>query len=133
MATSKLTRRALALRLFAAAVVVNLFLLWFFLPATPETKSSMPQGHVEIKVRAQLLTSFTQNKKVMLARPKHTPIGEALLARLDEDSVVLWLPEKIYRQHHQTLISEEWSLIPYLADLRPPQSSARGVSYEIAY
>lgn len=133
MQKSKLTRRALALRLFAGAVLVNALLLLIFWPApTPAESPRAPSLGIEMKIRAALHTEFFVGKKVLLTNASGLPIGAVQLLRLEDDSVVIALPEKIYRQHHRSLIHEQWALIPYIDGIESRPRS-KGVNYEIAY
>jgi hypothetical protein len=133
MQKSKLTRRALALRLFAAAIVINVILMLIFWPsAVPEIKTYPVTEGIEMKVRASLHTAFSVGKKVLLTQQNGTPVGTAKLLRQEEDGIVLALSEKMYRQHHRALIHEEWALIPYLDGIESRPRS-KGTYYEIAY
>lgn len=133
MQKSKLTRRALALRLFAAAVVINMILMLIFWPsAAPEATTPLKTEGIEIKVRASLHTAFSAGKKVLLTRQQGIPVGTAQLLRQEEDGFVLALSEKMYRQHHRALIHEEWALIPYIDGIESRPRS-KGTQYEIAY
>lgn len=133
MQKSKLTRRALALRLFAGAVVINMILMLIFWPsATPQSTPVTVTEGIEIKVRASLHTAFSAGKTVLLTHQNGTPVGAAKLVLQEEDGIVLALSEKIYRQHHRTLIHEEWALIPYLDGIESRPRS-KGTQYEIAY
>lgn len=132
MQKSKLTRRALALRLFAAAVVVNMILMLIFWPsATPVPETQVADG-IEIKVRASLHTAFSAGKKVLLTRQQGIPVGTVQLLRHEDDGVVLAVSEAMYRQHHRALIHEEWALIPYIDGIESRPRS-KGTQYEIAY
>jgi hypothetical protein len=133
MQKSKLTRRALALRLFAGAVVVNALLLLVFWPATsPAEPPRVPIAGIEMKIRAALHTEFVVGKKVLLTHAPGLAVGAVQLLRLEDDSVVIALPENIYRQHHRSLIQEQWALIPYIDGIESRPRS-KGTNYEIAY
>jgi len=133
MQKSKLTRRALALRLFAGAVVINMILMLIFWPsATREATASVTTEGIEIKVRASLHTAFSAGKKVLLTRQQGTPVGTVQLLRQEDDSIVLGVSEDMYRQYHRALIHEEWALIPYIDGIESRPRS-KGTQYEIAY
>lgn len=133
MQKSKLTRRALALRLFAGAVFVNALMLMFFWPepSAPVVPTKTTSG-IEMKIRAGLHTEFSPGKKVLLTHSNGLPVAAVQLLRLEEDSVVIALPEETYRHHHRSLIHEQWALIPYIEgmEIRP---RSKGTHYEIAY
>ena len=133
MQKSKLTRRALALRLFSGAVLVNALLLMIFWPGPSPAEISRPQvAGIEMKIRAALHTEFVVGKKVLLTHAPGLPVGAVQLLRLEDDSVVIALPEKIYRQHHRSLIHEQWALIPYIDGIES-RPRPKGTNYEIAY
>jgi len=133
MQKSKLTRRALALRLFAGAVLVNALLLVMFWPTPiPAETPRAPSLGIEMKISAALHTEFVVGKKVLLTHAQGQPVGAVQLLRLEDDSIVITLPEKIYRQHHRSLIHEQWALIPYIDGIESRPRS-KGVNYEIAY
>lgn len=133
MQKSKLTRRALALRLFAGAALVNGLLLLVFWPAPTPPDTPRPQlPGIAMKIRAVLHTEYVAGKKVLLTHAHGHPVGAVQLLRLEEDSVVVVLPETIYRQHHRSLIHEQWALIPYIDGIESRPRS-KGTVYEIAY
>jgi hypothetical protein len=133
MQKSKLTRRALALRLFAGAALVNALLLLIFWPAPAPTEAPRaPSLGIEMNIRAALHAEFVEGKKVLLTNANGMPIGAVQLLRVEDDRVVIALPEKIYRQHHRSLIHEQWALIPYIDGIESRPRS-KGVNYEIAY
>jgi hypothetical protein len=133
MQKSKLTRRALALRLFAGAALVNALLLLIFWPApTPVESPRAQRSGVEMKIRAALHTEFVVGKQVLLSHARGVPVGAVHLLRLEEDNVVVALSEKIYRQHHRALIHEQWALIPYINGIES-RPRPKGTNYEIAY
>lgn len=133
MQKSKLTRRALALRLFAGAVFVNALLLLFFWPEpSPPVAPTKTNSGIEMKIRAGLHTEFAAGKKVLLTHANGLPVGAVQLLRLEDDSVVIALPEETYRRHHRSLIHEQWALIPYIDGIEARPRS-KGTHYEIAY
>ena len=133
MQKSKLTRRALALRLFAVAALINALLLLIFWPAPTPAEIPRPQvTGIEMKIRAALHTEFVVGKKVLLTHAHGQPVGAVQLLRIEEDSVVVALSEEIYRQHHRSLIDEQWALIPYIDGIES-RPRPKGTNYEIAY
>ena len=134
MIKSKITRRALALRLFALVALINLLMLIFVWPtnAPVVTAAPPPPLHVEMKLKGVLHTPFAEGKRVLLIPPTGISIGEGLLKRQEEDGLVLWLPEQIYRKHHRSLVQHEWALLPHVEGLTRPLSYT-GENYEIAY
>lgn len=133
MSAPKLTRRALALRLFAAAVIINSLLLLFFWPtASVEEKTfSMAADELEIQIKAQLHLPFEKNQIAMLLKQTGETVGPVKLVARTEDHVTLWLPRSVYQQHFRALIHDEWALIPVVKIT--PTKKSKGVRYEIAY
>lgn len=133
MSAPKLTRRALALRLFAAAVVINSLLLLFFWPSpsVEEKTFSMAADELEMQIKAQLHLPFEKNQIAMLLKQTGETVGPVKLVARSEDHVTLWLPRSLYQQHFRALIHDEWALIP-VVKITPTRKS-EGVRYEIAY
>jgi hypothetical protein len=128
-------RRRLALRLFGAFVLVNGVLWLLFAPSPTATPAAptLPQGHVELKVRGVLHGPLVVGMRVLLGRPDGPSLGPATVLSQDADTLLLAIPEELYRRHHVRLATQEWSLLPYLDGMlasRPPRT---GVTYEIAY
>lgn len=132
-AKSKLTRRQLALRLFAAAVVVNGCILLLFFPATPEAaqRTELPANMVQLKIKATLSTPFEERKAVVLSQEGGQSLGPVMLMAQEEDTLTVAVTSTLYRRYHQRLGLEHWIALPYLEDLLRPLPS--GVRYEIAY
>ncbi|MBY0515264.1 MAG: hypothetical protein K2P81_00035 [Bacteriovoracaceae bacterium] len=135
MQKSKQSRKKLALKIFLAALSFNSFLLILCWPSDPEVNVSqaIPENHIEIKISGVLHTAFEKNKKIILSKKSGKPIATAILSKLENEQIFLWLPEKTYREHHQSLIHEEWSVIPYIAGIEAIQEKKEGRNYEIAY
>jgi hypothetical protein len=133
MSAPKLTRRALALRLFAAAVVINSLLLLFFWPSpSVEEKSfSMAADELEMQIKAQLHLPFEKNQIAMLLKQNGETVGPVKLVARSEEHVTLWLARSLYQEHFRALIHDEWALIP-VVKITPTRKS-EGVRYEIAY
>ena len=137
MSASKLTRRTLALRLFAVVASINLILFFIFWPPTEVSaqapKISLPQHHIELRLRATLHTSFETHKKAWLMSAKGKLIGPIVMLTQNEDGVSVLIAATDYQHSHEQLIHGEWALIPYIANLKPRSEKYSGVSYEIAY
>ena len=133
MSAPKLTRRALALRLFAAAVIINSLLLLFFwpTPSVEEKSFSMAADELEMQIKAQLHLPFKKNQIAMLLKQSGETVGPVKLVARTEDHVTLWLPRSLYQKHFRALIHDEWALIPVVKIT--PTKKLEGVRYEIAY
>jgi len=130
---SKLSRKQLALRLFAAALVINIVLLMLFVPSPPDeiVEVPLPADMVELKVKATLFTSFLERKEILLVS-EGQPVGPVILLKQEDDeSLTIALKQELYRQHHQRLAQDTWSALPYLDGLL--KTKLPGVNYEIAY
>lgn len=133
MSVPKLTRRALALRLFAAAVIINSLLLLFFWPSpsVEEKTFSKTTDELEMQIKAQLHLPFEKNQIAMLLKQNGETVGPVKLMARSEDQITLWIPRSVYHQHFRALIHEEWALIPVVKIT--PTRKKEGVRYEIAY
>ncbi len=135
MQNSKQSRKKLALKIFLFALIVNSILLILCWPQSPEENATetIPKNHIEIKISGVMHTAFQKNKKIILSKKSGRPVTTAILSKLENDNIFLWLPEKIYREHHQALINEEWSVIPFLVGIESNREKKERRNYEIAY
>jgi hypothetical protein len=123
-------RKKLALKIFLAICVFNIFflLIFFYQGEAPEKDEALPQDHLELKIRGTLYTTPIQGKSLRLINISGTNLGPATFLRLEEDLVVVSISKSIYQHYYKSFAQEEWSLVPYIEI--PLQ---KGSNYEIAY
>ncbi len=134
MTRSKLTRRALALRLFAIALFVNGLLLLVFWPSPAKTapERDVPADLVEVQIRGILATSFLAGKKIILMTDQGQQLGPVYLAENGDHGAIVHAPRALYATHYKQLITREWVMMPFDEDLmllKPVQED----KYEIRY
>jgi len=132
--SSNLTRKQLALRLFALLLLVNGALLLSFVPTSDGKKTTgLPSHTLAVKVKASLYSIFHEGGQFILTQGKSLAIGPVILLRQEEDGLIVGISETLYRQHHLRLTEENWAALPYLAGMLNHPVRSSGVSYEIAY
>jgi hypothetical protein len=116
-----------------ALILSNLFFFLLFsrnedtLAAPP----GIPDGWVEVQIRADLLTPFQDRKKVLLVNRRQGGQLEGVLQQGTDPEGKLTVLVK--ESEAQALFQHEsWEVLPYIRNLklRAPQ---RGESYEIRY
>lgn len=121
------------MKLGLSLVLSNIF--FFILFSRSETKkaeSSIPEGWVEIQVRAELLTPFHSGKKVLLLQRNAGKQVEAMLENspVEPDGRFTVLVKEA--QAEVLLKYESWEIVPFLKTLSL-NSTPRGEMHEIRY
>lgn len=121
------------LKLALSLVLSNIFFFILFSGnEKKQDKNSIPEGWVELQVRAELLTPFHSGKKVLLL---HRIAGKQVEAMLENSPIE---PEGRFTvlvketQAEVLLKYESWEIVPFLKSLNF-KSSARGETHEIRY
>jgi len=121
------------MKLGLALVISNIFFFLLFSGSEKEVStSSIPEGWVEIQVRAELLTTFHSGKKVLLLHRLGRKRVEAML----ETSPIE--PEGRYTvlvketEAEALLQHESWEIVPFLKTLSFAPLS-KGAAHEIQY
>lgn len=120
-------------KLAVAIVISNIF--FFLLFSGSETKpstNSIPEGWVEIQVRAELLTPFHSGKKVLLLHRLGRKKVEAMLETSPQEPEGRFTVLVKESEAESLLQHESWEIVPFLKTLTfaRPQT---GVSHEIRY
>jgi hypothetical protein len=120
-------------KLAVAIVISNIFFFLLFSGSETEIeKSSIPEGWVEIQVRAELLTPFHSGKKVLLLHRLGRKRVEAMLETSPQEPEGRFTVLVKESEAESLLQHESWEIVPFLKTL----SFARiktGVSHEIRY
>lgn len=120
-------------KLAIAIVISNIFFFLLFSGSETEIeKSSIPEGWVEIQVRAELLTPFHSGKKVLLLHRLGRKRVEAMLETSPQEPEGRFTVLVKESEAESLLQHESWEIVPFLKTL----SFARiktGVSHEIRY
>lgn len=122
------------MKLAVAIVLSNIF--FFVLFSGSETKdetiSSIPEGWVEIQVRAELLTPFQSGKKVLLLQRDARRKVEAMLetSPLEPEGRFTVLVKEAEAEF--LLKYDSWEIVPFLKTLTFAPLS-RGDDHEIRY
>ena len=121
-------------KLTVAIVLSNIFFFVLFSGSeTTETPTpSIPEGWVEIHVRAELLTPFHTGKKVLLLHRIGRKRVEAMLetSPLEPEGRFTVLVKE--SEAEALLKHESWEIVPFLKTLTFAPAS-RGVDHEIRY
>lgn len=121
-------------KLAIAIVLSNVF--FFTLFSGNETKEapehSVPEGWVEIHIRAELLTPFQTGKKVLLLHRSARERVEAMLetSPLEPEGRFTVLVKE--SEAEALLMHETWEIVPFLKTLTFTKPT-RGVDHEIRY
>lgn len=121
------------IKLGLCLILSNIFFFILFSKneKTP-TLNTIPDGWVEIQVRAELLTPFHSGKRVLLLHRIAAQKVEAMLESSPQDPegrFTVLVPEN---QAEVLLKYESWEIVPYLKKLSLNQAT-RGESHEIRY
>jgi hypothetical protein len=120
-------------KLAVAIVISNIFFFLLFSGSETEIeKSTIPEGWVEIQVRAELLTPFHSGKKVLLLHRLGRKRVEAMLETSPQEPEGRFTVLVKESEAESLLQHESWEIVPFLKTL----SFARiktGVSHEIRY
>jgi hypothetical protein len=122
------------MKLGVAIVLSNIF--FFILFSGSETQatatSSIPEGWVEMQVRAELLTTFQSGKKVLLLHRNGRKKVEAMLetSPLEPEGRFTVLVKET--EAEALLKFESWEIVPFLKTLTFAPLS-RGAQHEITY
>ena len=120
-------------KLAVAIVISNIFFFLLFSGSETEIeKSTIPDGWVEIQVRAELLTPFHSGKKVLLLHRLGRKKVEAMLETSPQEPEGRFTVLVKESEAESLLQHESWEIVPFLKTL----SFARvhtGVSHEIRY
>lgn len=120
-------------KLAIAIVISNIFFFMLFSGSETEIeKSTIPEGWVEIQVRAELLTPFHSGKKVLLLHRLGRKRVEAMLETSPQEPEGRFTVLVKETEAESLLQHESWEIVPFLKTL----SFARiktGVSHEIRY
>ena len=122
------------MKLAVAIVLSNIF--FFVLFSGSETKttatSSIPEGWVEIHVRAELLTPFQSGKKVLLLQRNARKKVEAMLetSPLEPEGRFTVLVKET--EAEALLKYDSWEIVPFLKTITFAPLS-RGADHEIRY
>ena len=120
-------------KLAIAIVISNIFFFLLFSGSETEIeKSTIPEGWVEIQVRAELLTPFHSGKKVLLLHRLGRKRVEAMLETSPQEPEGRFTVLVKESEAESLLQHESWEIVPFLKTL----SFARiktGVSHEIRY
>ena len=121
------------MKLGIAIVISNIFFFLLFSGSEKEaTQSSIPEGWVEIQVRAELLTTFHSGKKVLLLHRLGRKRVEAMLetSPLEPEGRYTVLVKET--EAEALLQHESWEIVPFLKTLSFAPLS-RGAVHEIQY
>ena len=122
------------MKLGVAIILSNIF--FFILFSGSETQatatSSIPEGWVEMQVRAELLTTFQSGKKVLLLHRNGRKKVEAMLetSPLEPEGRFTVLVKET--EAEALLKFESWEIVPFLKTLTFAPLS-RGAQHEITY
>jgi hypothetical protein len=122
------------MKLGVAIVLSNIF--FFILFSGSETQAtattSIPEGWVEMQVRAELLTTFQSGKKVLLLHRNGRKKVEAMLetSPLEPEGRFTVLVKET--EAEALLKFESWEIVPFLKTLTFAPLS-RGAQHEITY
>lgn len=131
--SKKIKLRKLWLKLAAALIVSNLFFFFIFHPSEKQKMSpSIPDGWVQLQVKAELLTPFQYGKKVLLLNRRSNRSVEAMLetAPTDVDGRFTVLVKESSAE--ELIRLESWEILPFLKTLTFAPK-ARGEQHEIRY
>jgi hypothetical protein len=125
--------RKLWLKLAAALIVSNIF--FFFLFHSPETTKkslAIPDGWVQLQVKAELLTPFHYGKKVLLLNRQSNRSVEAMLETAPTDVEGRFTVLVKESSAAELIRLESWEILPFLKTLTFAPK-ARGEQHEIRY
>lgn len=120
-------------KLFIALIISNIFFFLLFSGSETEVeKSSVPEGWVEIQVRAELLTPFHSGKKVLLLHRLGRKKVEAMLetSPLEPEGRFTVLVKE--SEAESLLQHESWEIVPFLKTLTFARVHT-GAGHEIRY
>jgi hypothetical protein len=121
-------------KLGVAIVLSNIFFFVLFSGSEtrPSATPSIPEGWVEIHVRAELLTPFQSGKKVLLLHRHARKKVEAMLetSPIEPEGRFTVLVKET--EAEALLKYESWEIVPFLKTLTFSPLS-RGVNHEIHY
>lgn len=122
------------MKLAFAIVLSNIFFFVLFSGSETEIEnnSSIPEGWVEIQVRAELLTPFQSGKKVLLLQRNARRKVEAMLetSPLEPEGRFTVLVKET--EAESLLKYDSWEIVPFLKTLTFAPAS-RGEDHEIRY
>lgn len=122
------------MKLAVAIVLSNIFFFVLFSGSETESEnnSSIPEGWVEIQVRAELLTPFQSGKKVLLLQRNARRKVEAMLetSPLEPEGRFTVLVKETEAEF--LLKYDSWEIVPFLKTLTFAPVS-RGEDHEIRY
>ncbi len=122
------------MKLGVAIVLSNIFFFVLFSGSEIKegTTSSVPEGWVEIQVRAELLTPFQSGKKVLLLHRDGRKRVEAMLETSPQEPEGRFTVLVKETEAEALLKYETWEIVPFLKTLTFAPFS-RGVEHEIRY
>lgn len=120
-------------KLAIAIVISNIFFFLLFSGSETEiVKSSIPDGWVEIQVRAELLTPFHSGKKVLLLHRLGRKKVEAMLETSPQEPEGRFTVLVKESEAESLLQHESWEIVPFLKTLSFAKVKM-GVGHEIRY
>ncbi len=121
-------------KLAVAIVISNIFFFMLFSGSETENPevSTIPEGWVEIQVRAELLTPFHSGKKVLLLHRNGRKRVEAMLETSPQEPEGRFTVLVKESEAPALLQHESWEIVPFLKTLTFSRI-ATGVSHEIRY
>lgn len=99
--------------------------------SVPQITSEIPQGWIEVQIRADLMTPFQDGKKILLMQRARRQLVEGKLKNpSDAEGRITILVRESEAQalfHHQ-----EWEVLPYISNMKFP-SVGHAPLHEIKY
>lgn len=122
------------IKLGVAIVLSNIFFFVLFSGSETETvkSSGIPEGWVEIQVRAELLTPFHSGKKVLLLQRNARKQVEAMLEASPQEPEGRFTVLVKETEAQALLTYDSWEIVPFLKTLSFAPVS-RGAGHEIRY
>lgn len=121
------------MKLGVAIVLSNIFFFVLFSGSeTPIVTSTIPEGWVEIQVRAELLTPFHSGKKVLLLHRLAGKRVEGVLETSPQEPEGRFTVLVKETEAESLLQHESWEIVPFLKTLSF-SAATKGVNHEIRY
>lgn len=120
-------------KLGVAIMISNIFFFLLFSGSeTPAAATVLPQGWVELQVRAELLTTFQKGKKVLLINRVHGKKVEGMLQEVSQDAELRHTVLVNENEAQILLRYQEWEILPYIKTLELT-TRVTGDQHEIRY
>jgi len=122
------------LKLIVAIILSNVFFFMLF-SGTDEKTTTVKASGIEIIIEGKLMTSFEENKEVLLTHPASgMKIKGRLLTHQNSDTHYLVL---VSEEEAQSILNRasDWNILPYLKNFRliGPKKIAQEIDHEIHF